>query len=84
MDSTFFSELGILSAIWSVSGKEKQTMTGKLNKAVVPMLGIGMVAAVAVGAAMKKPKKMTMQSVAGKALKAVGETMENFASSMKM
>jgi hypothetical protein len=58
-------------------------MTGKLNKAVVP-LGIGMVAAVAVGVAMKKPKKMTMQSMAGKALKAVGETMENFASNMKM
>jgi hypothetical protein len=59
-------------------------MTGKLNKAVIPMLGLGVVAAVAVGAAMKKPQKMTMQTVAGKALKAVGETVENFSSGMKM
>jgi hypothetical protein len=86
MASDIFTDLDILSVARDTFGvwKGEKTMTGKLNKAIVPMMGLGVVAAVAVGAAMKKPKKMTVQSVAGKALKAVGETVENFSSGMKM
>jgi bifunctional N-acetylglucosamine-1-phosphate-uridyltransferase/glucosamine-1-phosphate-acetyltransferase GlmU-like protein len=78
-----FSDLDILSVVALMSGGGMR-MTAKMSKAVVPMVGLGVVAAVAMGAAMKKPKKMTVQSVAGKALKAVGETVENFADNMKM
>lgn len=60
-------------------------MTAKMNRAVIPMVGLGMAAAAAVGAVMMKPKKKTtVQSAAGKALKAVGEAVENFSGAMKM
>ncbi len=60
-------------------------MTTKMNKAVLPMVGLGVVAAATVGAVMMKPKKKTtVQAAAGKAIKAVGEAVENFSSAMKM
>lgn len=60
-------------------------MTTKINKAVWPMVGLGMAAAATAGIVMMKPrKKPTMQAAAGKAIKAVGEAVENFSSAMKM
>jgi len=61
-------------------------MAMKMNKAVLPMAGLGMAAAAAatMGIVMARPKKHKIQSTAGKALKAVGEVMENFSSNMKM
>lgn len=60
-------------------------MTTKLNKSVLPAVGIGVAAVAAVSAVMMKPKKKaTVQSAAGKALKAMGEVVENFSGSMKM
>lgn len=59
-------------------------MTKNMRKAVLPMMGVG-VAAAAVGAVMMKPrKKNAVQSAAGKAIKAVGEVVENFPGSIKM
>ncbi len=59
-------------------------MAMKMNKAVLPMVGIGMAAAaVGVGMTMAKPTaKKKVQSAAGKALKAVGEVVENFSGTM--
>lgn len=59
-------------------------MTTRMNK-VLPMVGLGVAAAAAAGAVMMKPKKKTtVQAAAGKAIKAVGEVVENFSSAMKM
>lgn len=62
-------------------------MATKMSKSVLPMAGLGMAAAAAatMGIVMARPKnKKKVQSAAGKALKAVGEVVENFSSSMKM
>lgn len=59
-------------------------MTMNMRKAVLPMMGVGMAAA-AVGMAVHKRHKKTptLQSAAGKAIKAVGEVVENFSNVMK-
>ena len=51
----------------------------KMNKAMLPAVGLSMAAGAAV-LMMTKPKKKsgTMQKAAGKALKAVGEVVENY------
>ncbi len=62
-------------------------MAMKMNKAMLPVVGIGVAAAAAttMGVVMSRPKgKKKLQSAAGKALKAAGEMVENFSSSMKM
>ncbi len=64
---------------------ENGMATKKMNRAVLPMAGIGMAAAAAatMGLVMSRPKgKRKVQHAAGKALKAVGEVMENFSGSM--
>ena len=59
-------------------------MTARMSK-VLPMVGLGVAAAAAAGAVMMKPKKKnTVQAAAGKAIKAVGEVVENFSGAMKM
>lgn len=62
-------------------------MSTKMSKTVLPMAGLGMAAAAAatMGIMMARPKnKRKAQSAAGRALKAVGEVVENFSSGMKM
>ena len=55
------------------------------KKAVLPIAGATMVAGAALGMMMMpKKKKHTAQKAAGKALKAVGEAVENFSGSLKM
>ena len=51
----------------------------KMNKAMLPAVGLSMAAGAAV-LMMTKPKKKpgNVQRAAGKALKAVGEAVENF------
>jgi hypothetical protein len=56
---------------------------GKLDKAVLPIAGLTMMAGVALGAMMPR-RKPSMQKTAGKAIKAVGEAVENFSGSLKM
>ncbi len=58
----------------------------KMNKsAVLPIAGATMVASAALGMMMMpRRKKMTAQKAAGKALKAVGEAVENFTGQLKM
>ena len=59
-------------------------MEMNMKKVVLPVMGMGMAAA-AVGMAMhsRKKKPPTFQSAAGKAIKAVGEVVENFSNGMK-
>lgn len=60
-------------------------MTKKMGKGVLPLVGASMVAGAAVSMMMMpRRKKMTMQNAAGKAIKAVGEAVENFSSAVKM
>lgn len=60
-------------------------MKKQVGKGVLPLVGASMVAGAAVGMMMMpKKKKMTMQNAAGKAIKAVGEAVENFSSVTKM
>lgn len=58
----------------------------KMNKkAVLPIAGATMAAGAAMGLMMMpKKKKHTAQKAAGKAIKAVGEAVENFSGSLKM
>lgn len=51
----------------------------KMNKAVLPAVGLSVAAGAAVLMMMKpKQKPGTVQMAAGKAIKAVGEAVENF------
>lgn len=60
-------------------------MKKQVNKGLLPLVGASMVAGAAVSMMMMpKKKKMTMQNAAGKAIKAVGEAVENFSSVTKM
>ena len=55
------------------------------KKAVLPIAGATMMAGAAIGMAMMpKKKKHSAQRAAGKAIKAVGEVVENFSGSLKM
>ena len=55
------------------------------KKTVLPIAGATMAAGAAIGMMMMpKKKKHTAQKAAGKALKAVGEAVENFNGSLKM
>lgn len=58
----------------------------KMNKkAVLPIAGATMAAGAAIGMMMMpKKKKHSAQKAAGKAIKAVGEAVENFNGSLKM
>lgn len=56
-----------------------------MKKAALPAVGLGVAAAAAVGMVMMQPKKKkSVQAAAGKAIKAVGEVVENFSSAMKL
>ena len=59
-------------------------MEMNMKKVVLPAVGMGMAAA-AVGMAMHSRRKKTpsLQSAAGKAIKAVGEVVENFSNMTK-
>ncbi len=58
-------------------------MDMSMKRSLLPAMGVGMAAA-AVGMAMySRKKKPTLQSTAGKAIKAVGEAVENFSQMMK-
>lgn len=55
------------------------------KKAVLPIAGATMAAAGAIGLMMMpRKKKHTAQKAAGRAIKAVGEAVENFNGSLKM
>lgn len=55
------------------------------KKTMLPLAGATMMAGAAIGMAMMpKKKKHTAQKAAGKAIKAVGEVVENFSGSLKM
>ena len=56
------------------------------KKAVLPIAGATMVAGAAALGMMMMPKKKkhSAQKAAGKAIKAVGEVVENFSGSLKM
>lgn len=57
----------------------------KMNKNVVlPIAGATMVAGAALSMALMPKKKHNVQKAAGKAIKAVGEAVENFSGSLKM
>ena len=58
----------------------------KMNKkAMLPIAGATMAAGAAMGLMMMpKKKKHSAQKAAGKAIKAVGEAVENFSGSLKM
>ena len=58
----------------------------KMDKTVMlPIAGATMVAGAALGMAlMPRKQKRTAQKAAGKAIKAVGEAVENFSGSLKM
>lgn len=58
----------------------------KIDKTTMwPIAGATMVAGAAIGIAMMpKRKKMTAQKAAGRAIKAVGEAVENFSGQLKM
>ena len=55
-----------------------------MKKTVLPMVGVGMAAGAALLMMAKPSKKQKMQKTAGKAIKAVGEAVENFHGSFKM
>ncbi len=62
-------------------------MATQMNKSVLPALGLGMAVAatMGVGLVMAKPRgTKKVQAAAGRALKAVGEAVENFSSGMKL
>lgn len=54
------------------------------KKAVLPIAGATMAAAALGVMMLPKKKKATAQKAAGKAIKAVGEVVENFSGSLKM
>ncbi len=55
------------------------------KKAMLPIAGATMAAGAAIGVMMMpKKKKHSAQRAAGKAIKAVGEVVENFSGSLKM
>ncbi len=55
------------------------------KKAMLPIAGATMAAGAAIGLMMMpKKKKHSAQRAAGKAIKAVGEVVENFSGSLKM
>ncbi len=54
------------------------------KKAVIPIAGAAMVAGAALVMSMRPKKKTNMQKAAGRAIKAVGEAVENFHGSLKM
>lgn len=55
------------------------------KKAMLPIAGATMAAGAAIGMMMMpKKKKHSAQKAAGKAIKAVGEVVENFSGSLKM
>lgn len=54
------------------------------KKIVIPVVGATMVAGTAMLMAMRPKKKASMQKAAGRALKAMGEAVENFHGSLKM
>ena len=55
------------------------------KKAVLPLAGATMAAGAALGMMMlPKKKKHSAQRAAGKAIKAVGDVVENFSGSLKM
>ncbi len=55
------------------------------KRAVLPIAGATMAAGAAIGMMMMpKKKKHSAQRAAGKAIKAVGEVVENFSGSLKM
>ena len=55
------------------------------KKAMLPIAGATMAAGAAIGLMMMpKKKKRSAQRAAGKAIKAVGEVVENFSGSLKM
>ena len=55
------------------------------KKAMLPIAGATMAAGAAIGLMMMpKKKKYSAQKAAGKAIKAVGEAVENFSGSLKM
>ena len=55
------------------------------KKAMLPIAGATMAAGAAIGMMMMpKKKKHSAQRAAGKAIKAVGEVVENFSGSLKM
>ncbi|MDE6259747.1 MAG: hypothetical protein K2M42_02620 [Oscillospiraceae bacterium] len=55
------------------------------KKAMLPIAGATMAAGAAIGMMMlPKKKKHSAQKAAGKAIKAVGEVVENFSGSLKM
>ena len=55
-----------------------------MKKTVLPMVGVGMAAGASLLMMAKPSKKQKMQKTAGKAIKAVGEAVENFHGSFKM
>ena len=55
------------------------------KKAMLPIAGATMAAGAAIGMMMlPKKKKNSAQKAAGRAIKAVGEAVENFSGSLKM
>ncbi len=54
------------------------------KKVMIPIAGATMVAGTALVMSMRPKKKGNMQKAAGRAIKAVGEAVENFPGSMKM
>lgn len=54
------------------------------KKAILPIAGATMAAGAAIGMMMPKKKKHSAQKAAGRAIKAVGEVVENFSGSLKM
>ena len=55
------------------------------KKAMLPIAGATMAAGAAIGMMMMpKKKKHSAQKAAGKAIKAIGEVVENFSGSLKM
>ena len=58
-------------------------MTHQNSGSLLPTVGLGVVAGAALGLALA-PKKQHKKSPAGKALKAVGEVVENFSEAIHM
>lgn len=56
----------------------------EMKKAVLPAVGLSVAAGAALLMMAKPNKKQKLQKTAGKAIKAVGEAVENFSGTLKM
>ena len=54
------------------------------NKAILPVLGIGMVAGAALGMTLKPKNQAMIKQKAGQAARFVGDAMENISEAMHM